>query len=94
MGKIMRCNRAEVSASKWLQPFQDGGRDLMPLYEFQCAECDRPFEELVRTSAAIAEVKCPECGSEHVRRKVSLFASKASGGASTTSASSCAPTGT
>jgi putative FmdB family regulatory protein len=67
----------------------------MPLYEFQCTDCDREFEELVRASTAIAEVKCPECGGDHVRRKVSLFASKASGGGVTTaSAAACAPSGT
>ena len=70
----------------------------MPLYEFQCTECEHPFEELVRSSApaAIAEVKCPRCGSERIRRKISVFASKVSGGAGVglaSSASSCAPTG-
>jgi len=67
----------------------------MPLYEFQCAECDRSFEELVRAASAIVEVKCPECGSEHVRRKVSTFASKLSGGGvGFASAAACAPSGT
>jgi len=67
----------------------------MPLYEFQCTECDRTFEELVRAAAAITEVKCPKCGSEHVRRQLSIFASKVSGGSSAVaSASSCAPSGT
>ena len=67
----------------------------MPLYEFQCTECDRSFEELVRSASAIAEVKCPECGSEHVRRKMSTFASKLSGGGSNfASAAACAPSGT
>jgi putative FmdB family regulatory protein len=66
----------------------------MPLYEFQCTECDRAFEELVRTSTAIAEVKCPECGGDHVRRKVSTFASKVSGsGGAIAPAGSCAPSG-
>lgn len=66
----------------------------MPLYEFQCSECDRPFEELVRSVAAVAEVKCPVCGSDHVRRKVSTFASKVSGGSSAlASAPSCSPGG-
>ncbi len=65
----------------------------MPLYEFQCTECGHPFEELVRASSAIVEVKCPVCDSEHVRRKVSLFASKASGGAGASAVSTCAPTG-
>jgi putative FmdB family regulatory protein len=67
----------------------------MPLYEFQCTECDRAFEELVRAASATVEVKCPQCGSEHVRRKVSVFASKVSGGGSAfTSAAACAPSGT
>jgi putative FmdB family regulatory protein len=67
----------------------------MPLYEFQCTECDRAFEELVRAASAIVEVRCPECGSDHVRRKVSVFASKVSGGGSSfSSPASCAPSGT
>ena len=69
----------------------------MPLYEFQCTDCKDEFEELVRSSAAIAEVSCPECGSQHVRRKVSLFASKVSAGGSFSAApaaSSCSTGGT
>lgn len=50
----------------------------MPLYEFQCTDCKDEFEELVRSAAAADDVKCPRCGGEHVRRKVSLFASKSS----------------
>ena len=66
----------------------------MPLYEFQCTECHSTFEELVRVSAPAADVACPKCGSRHVRRKVSTFASKTSGGSSvSSSASSCAPSG-
>ncbi len=69
----------------------------MPLYEFQCTDCKDEFEELVRSSAAVAEVKCPHCGGQHVKRKVSLFASK--GGATSMSlgpapASSCSTGGT
>ncbi len=69
----------------------------MPLYEFQCTECDTAFEELVRSSAAVSDVKCPTCGGEHIRRKVSTFASKVCGGGASfasSSASSCAPGGT
>ncbi len=66
----------------------------MPLYEFQCTECESAFEELVRSSAAVSETKCPKCGSRQVRRKVSTFASKVSGGGYSASASSCAPGGT
>ena len=48
----------------------------MPIYEFSCPTCDRSFEELVRSAEAINEVVCPKCGSQHVKRKISLFASK------------------
>lgn len=70
----------------------------MPLYEFQCTNCKDEFEELVRSSAAIAEVKCPHCGGQQVKRKVSLFASKSSGGrtayAPAAAAFSCSTGGT
>jgi len=67
----------------------------MPLYEFQCTKCDRSFEELVRGATAVSGIRCPECGSDHIRRKVSTFASKVSGrSGAVASASSCAPSGT
>ena len=69
----------------------------MPLFEFQCTDCKDEFEELVRSSAAVTEVKCPHCGSQQVKRKLSLFASKVSGGGSLApapAASSCSTGGT
>ena len=70
----------------------------MPLYEFQCTDCKDEFEELVRSPAAVAEVECPRCGGAHVKRKVSLFASKASSGSLSLgpapAASSCSTGGT
>jgi putative FmdB family regulatory protein len=43
----------------------------MPIYEFECEGCGARFEELV---AAGAEVACPRCGSERVRRLYSTVA--------------------
>ncbi len=54
----------------------------MPIYEFVCADCGRPFEQLVLSSSKITEVTCPACQSEHVTKKISTFASKLSGGSS------------
>jgi putative FmdB family regulatory protein len=54
----------------------------MPLFEFECSECGEPFEELVRSASAVDEVVCPCCGSQHVRKQISTFASKVSGGSS------------
>lgn len=67
----------------------------MPIYEFVCDTCGRPFEELVRSYPAIAEVRCPECGGASLRRTMSTFASRISrGGGRTAAASDCAGGGT
>lgn len=55
----------------------------MPLYEFECQECGKDFEELVFHNDE--QVLCPACGKEHVRRKVSRFAFKCEGGSMKTS---------
>jgi len=65
----------------------------MPIFEFQCQECGNPFEELVFSSSAIAELTCPNCGSENIRKKLSTFASKVAGktsfGTGNSNSSSC-----
>lgn len=42
----------------------------MPLYEFQCTQCQREFEELVFHTDEV--VQCPECQSQDVKRTISL----------------------
>lgn len=70
----------------------------MPIFEFVCHECGHIFEELLRNSEATGEITCPKCRSMQVKRKISSFASKVSGGSSisfgSTTASSCNPGGT
>ena len=66
----------------------------MPIYEFICHDCGEEFEELVRSASTIEGVLCPECQSEQVTKKISIFASNASGGKATSywggsSSSSC-----
>lgn len=67
----------------------------MPLYEFDCEECQQPFEKLVRSSTAMNEITCPICGSDQVTKKLSAFAthSNSAGSYSGTSAA-CSPVGT
>jgi putative FmdB family regulatory protein len=45
----------------------------VPIYEFICRSCDRPFEELVGSPVGKAEsaVRCPACGAAEVERLVS-----------------------
>ncbi len=44
----------------------------MPIFEYVCGECKRPFELLVRSDTSIV---CPACGSGSVKKKLSTFAS-------------------
>jgi len=62
----------------------------MPIFEFECSDCDREFEELLFNTGAVSEVICPECGSSRVNKKISMFASKAAGGSSFSLGSSAA----
>jgi len=65
----------------------------MPIFEFVCAECGKPFEMLVLYSSRAEEATCPECHSQNVTKKISSFASRLSGSSSfsfsNSSSSSC-----
>jgi putative FmdB family regulatory protein len=45
----------------------------MPLYEFTCDRCRRPFTALVGMTAAPDSGLCPHCGSEKATRRISRF---------------------
>jgi putative FmdB family regulatory protein len=47
----------------------------MPIYEFVCEDCGNPFEELLLSASAIDDVRCPECESGAIKKKLSLIAS-------------------
>ncbi len=66
----------------------------MPIFEFVCLDCGDSFDKLVKSSYAITDIKCPSCESQDIKKKLSLFSSKISGGAqAATVASNCAPGG-
>ena len=46
----------------------------MPIYEYTCQSCEKAFEELVRS--ADQAVSCPECGSNKVQKRLSVFAAR------------------
>lgn len=50
----------------------------MPMYEFDCVDCHKTFEELVLAGSAETEIACPSCASRHVSRRLSAFAVGAS----------------
>lgn len=53
----------------------------MPIYEYECKQCRKSFEKLVkRMEDNDVKVPCPECGSRQTGRKLSAFAAVSSGG--------------
>ena len=46
----------------------------MPLYEFQCKNCNETFTKKMKVDEMEKEkVKCPKCGSQEVQRIISGF---------------------
>lgn len=48
----------------------------MPLYEYQCGECDQEFELLVK---ADEKPDCPKCEKDSLQKLLSLTASPSTG---------------
>jgi putative FmdB family regulatory protein len=46
----------------------------MPIYEYLCSQCNGKFQRLVRGFSDPADLACPRCGTDQVRRAVSRFA--------------------
>lgn len=43
----------------------------MPIYEYDCQDCGRDFEQLVRSDTV---PECPQCQSTHLEKRLSVFA--------------------
>ncbi len=60
----------------------------MPLYIFECTDCDKRFEALMKVDDGIeAAGPCPQCGSTQVQRCMSapgFYSIKGNNSASTT----------
>jgi len=66
----------------------------MPLYEFQCNDCNEAFSELKKMGDFSAD--CPVCSSKNTKKLMSSFSSKASSSGMSipaSSGSSCSPGG-
>ncbi len=46
----------------------------MPLYEYQCASCNKRFTLLQKVGISEKDTACPFCGSKEVRKLLSAFA--------------------
>jgi putative FmdB family regulatory protein len=65
----------------------------MPIYEYQCEDCNAKFEKLVRRAAEAADVDCPSCGQKHVSQQYSTFSARANGAAPSRSEAPSCPGG-
>lgn len=50
----------------------------MPIYEYKCLKCDKPFEVNRSIDDAAATAKCPSCGSTETERMYSTVYAKTS----------------
>ncbi len=51
----------------------------MPIYEYICLDCKKEYEILRSFNEADNPPPCKECGSENVKRKLSLFFAQSGG---------------
>ncbi len=45
----------------------------MPIYEYQCNQCEREFSQLFLNQREVKKVKCKYCGSPDLKKLVSAF---------------------
>ncbi|MGD2143143.1 MAG: zinc ribbon domain-containing protein [Anaerolineae bacterium] len=62
----------------------------MPLYEYQCSECQTCFDALRAMSEADDPITCPQCESDETRRMISLFSAIGDRGLIASDRASCA----
>lgn len=60
----------------------------MPIYEYECKDCEKVFEIIRPMSQSDATVTCAICGGTHTQRKLSIFFAESGGKAVSGTASS------
>ncbi|RQD66900.1 MAG: zinc ribbon domain-containing protein [Tindallia sp. MSAO_Bac2] len=61
----------------------------MPLYEYQCKQCEHKFEKLKPISKIDEREKCPKCCSDNTERRLSVFGVGKSGYCTSAKSESC-----
>lgn len=62
----------------------------MPLYEYECSDCETRFDALRGMAQADHPIACPECGGSDTHRMISLFSAIGDQGVIAGEGSSCA----
>ncbi len=68
----------------------------MPLFTFDCVDCNEHFEQLVSLNQDLKDIRCPGCDSENLMKKMSRVARsfRPSSSQVQISGPSCSPGGT
>jgi len=66
----------------------------MPIYEYVCQDCNEKYEKLVRSFNTKIELTCPNCGSHHAEKALSVFGSLRSDSPSSSSSNNFGSTTT
>ena len=45
----------------------------MPVYDYVCNDCHKPFELVLTLKEHDTEIKCPSCGSKNVEQEATAF---------------------
>ncbi len=53
----------------------------MPIFEYQCEECETTFERLTLRPQSTTQTVCPQCGSPRTTKIFSTFSSATGSGA-------------
>ncbi|MHC4442075.1 MAG: FmdB family zinc ribbon protein [Planctomycetota bacterium] len=48
----------------------------MPIYEYQCRQCQHVFEVLVRSAKDEKNLACPQCKGRSIDRQLSVFSAR------------------
>jgi len=45
----------------------------MPVYDYICKDCNKPFELVLTLSEHEKDIKCPKCGGKNVEQELAAF---------------------
>jgi len=63
----------------------------MPIYEYQCKQCQHDFEALIWSQRDEQAICCPKCQCKDLGRILSPFSTSATSAGSSLSSSACGP---
>lgn len=86
------CTHDAVATAHYIWVTQQQEK-AMPLYEFECLDCNSQFEKIVRAADAVSDVICPKCGGSKIKKIISAGSHRLSSGSTLPASGSGCPAG-